>query len=250
MRAKSRSDYGTRRVDGTRSRHYDCYWHEATPKLREIKGHEKCPLPVIPAKLLEWQVFYVELMKQLGLDPDRHYKPLLDGKSNEDIKIKELQRKLSNLHASLKRKEIVLRNLDSLLERDDFDSSAYSQKRNGYLLDTQTLYQKLKDTRHELDELRKRKIDEAEFARFVSEADAFKAVTYKIMNSSFSGKQRPLRGVLQGPIVVGSSTLIPHHELETEDALEEILKHTTMTVRHNQPLLLELLSDKHTTKSL
>ena len=116
-----RSDYGTRRVDGSRSRNYACYWHKASPKLLSIKGHQKCPLPLIPAELLEWQIFYVELMKQLGLDPDQHYKPLLDEKSNGDSKIRELERKLSNLQASLKRKEMVLRNLDSLLESDGFD---------------------------------------------------------------------------------------------------------------------------------
>jgi len=161
-RAKIRSDYGTRRVDGSRSRHYACYWHKATPKLLSVKGREKCSLPLIPTELLEWQIFYVELMKQLGLDPDRHYKPLLDEKSNGDSKAKELERKLSNLQASLKRKEIVLRNLDSLLESDGFDSAVYSQKRNNYLLEIKTLDQKLKETRQELDELKKRKTDEAE----------------------------------------------------------------------------------------
>ncbi len=248
--AKMRSDYGTRRIDGTRSRHYACYWHKAGPKLREIKGREKCPLPVIPAELLEWQVFYVELMKQLGLDPDQHYKPLFDGKSNGDSKAKELERKLSNLQASLKRKEIVLRNLDSLLESDGFDSAVYSQKRNSYLLEIKTLDQKVKETRQELDELKKRKTDEAEFAKFVSEADAFKAVTHKIMNLSFSGKYRLLRGVLDGPIIVGHSTLIPHVGRDPEDEIMKILGSCGMTVRHNQPLLLELLSDKHTMKSL
>ncbi|MGO9018226.1 MAG: recombinase family protein [Syntrophobacteraceae bacterium] len=248
--AKMRSDYGNRRVDGTRSRHYACYWHKATPKLLSIKGREKCPLPVIPAELLEWQIFYVELMRQLGLDPDRHYKPLLDGKSNEDNKVKELERKLSNIQASLKRKEIVLRNLDSLLESDDFDLAAYSQKRNGYLTEIHALHRKIKETRQELDELRKRKSDQAEFAKFVSEADAFKAVTHKIMNLSSSGKQRLLRGVLDGPIVVGHSTLIPHVGGDPEDEMMKILHSCGMTVRHNQPLLLELLGDKHTTKSL
>ncbi len=248
--AKMRSDYGTKRVDGTRSRNYACYWHKATPKLLSVRAREKCPLPVIPAELLEWQIFYVELFKQLGLEPDQHYKPLLDEKSNGDSKIKEVARKLSNLQASLKRKEIVLRNLDSLLEHEGFDVNVYSQKRNGYLLEIKTLDQKVKETRQELDELRKRKTDEADFAKFVSEADAFKAVTHKIMNLSFSGKQRLLRGVLDGPIIVGHSTLIPHVGNDSEDALEEILKHTTMTVRHNQPLLLELLGDKHTMKSL
>jgi hypothetical protein len=218
--------------------------------MREIKGHQKCPLPLIPAELLEWQIFYVELMRQLGLDPDRHYKPLLDGKHRWDNKIADVERKLSNLQASLKRKEIVLRNLDSLLERDDFDLSAYSQKRNGYLLDTQTLHRKIKDTRQELDELRKRKTDEAEFAKFVSEADAFKAVTHKIMDLSFSGKQRLLRGVLDGLIVIGNSTLIPHVGGGPEDEMMKILDSCGMTVHHNQPLLLELLSDKHTLKSL
>ena len=248
--AKMRSDYGTRRVDGSQSRHYACYWHKASGKLRIIKGRDKCPLPVIPAELLEWQIFYVELMRQLGLDPDRHYKPLLDDKSNGDSKVKELERKLSNLQAGLKRKEIVLRNLDSLLERDDYDSATYSQKRSGFLLDTQTLHRKIKDTRQELDELRKRKTDEAEFAKFVSEADAFKAVTHKIMNLSFSGKQRLLRGVLDSPITVGYSTLIPHVGGDPEDEMMKILGSCGMTVHHNQPLLLELLTDKHTVKSL
>jgi len=205
---------------------------------------------VIPAELLEWQIFYVELMRQLGLDPDQHYKPLLDEKHRWDGKIKDVERKLSNLQASLKRKEIVLRNLDSLLEHDNFDLAAYSQKRNGYLLDIQTLHRKIKETRQELDELRKRKADEAEFAKFVSEADAFKAVTHKIMNLSFCSKQRLLRGVLDGPITVGHSTLIPHVGRDPEDEIMKILDSCGLTVRHNQPLLLELLGDKHTMKSL
>ena len=54
--------------------------------------------------------FLVELVKQLWLDPDRHYKPLLNGEKGSDSKIKEFERK-----------EIVLRNLDSLLEHEDFD---------------------------------------------------------------------------------------------------------------------------------
>ncbi len=91
------------------------------------------------------------------------------------------------------------------------------------MLDIQVLHRKIKDTRQELDELRKRKADEAEFARFVSEADAFKAVTHKIMNLSFSGKQRLFRGVLDGQIVVGSSTLIPHVGRNPEDEMMKIL---------------------------
>lgn len=54
--------YGTRRVDGTRSGNYVCYRHKASLKMCEIKAHEKCPLPSVPAELVEWQVFYVELM--------------------------------------------------------------------------------------------------------------------------------------------------------------------------------------------
>ena len=244
------SQYGTRRVDGTRSRNYVCYWHKASSKMREVKGHEKCPLPLIPAELLEWQVFYVELFRQLGLDPDQHYKPLLDGKNGLDSNIKGVERRLSDLQANLKRKEMALRNLDSLLEHDDFDRTEYSQKRHGCLNDIHALQHKIEAARNEHDELRKRKSDEATFAKFISEAEAFKAVTHKIMNLSFSGKQRLLRGVLDGPITVGHSTLIPHHELETEDAIGEILKHTTFAVKYNQPLLLELLGDKHTVKSL
>jgi hypothetical protein len=49
---------------------------------------------------------------------------------------------------------------------------------------------------------------------------------------------------------MGDSTLIPHHEPETEDEIMNILDSCGMTVRHNQPLLLELLDEEHTTKSL
>ena len=101
-----------------------------------------------------------------------------------------------------------------------------------------------------LDELRRRKSDQAEFARFVSEANAFKALTHKIMNLSFSGKQRLLRGVLDGPITVGHFVVNPHYDFEKENEVEEIIEHTILTVRHNQLFLLELLNEEHTTKSL
>ncbi|GLI34195.1 zinc ribbon domain-containing protein [Desulforhabdus amnigena] len=101
--AKMRSDYGTRRADGSRSRHYACYWHKVGPKTREIKGHQKCPLPLIPAELLEWQVFYVQLMKHLGLEPE-HYEPLLDTQHKWDGKIEGLEKSRSNVQASLRRK--------------------------------------------------------------------------------------------------------------------------------------------------
>ncbi len=184
------------------------------------------------------------------LDPDRHYKPLLDGEHRWDNKMAELTWKLSNLHASAKRKEMVLRNLDSLLESDGFDPAAHSQKRNSYMLEIKSLDQKLNETRQELDDLKRRKTDEVEFARFVSEADAFKAVTHKIMNLPFPDKQRLLHGVLDGPIAVGDSTLIPHVGGGPEDEMMKILGSRGLAVSHNQPLLLELLGDKHTTKSL
>jgi site-specific DNA recombinase len=240
--AKLRSDHGTRRADGTRSRHYACYWHKAGPKLREIKGHEKCPLPLIPAELLEWHVFYVQLMKQLGLEPE-HYEPLLDGKQKWDSKIESLVKTLSNVQASLRRKEIALRNLDSLLEHDGFDQAAYSQKRNGFLLEIKALDQKLKDTRQELDDLKKRKSDEAEFSKLMSGADPFKTLTYKIINLPFDDKHRLLRGVLDGPIVVGRSTSNPQVQLDPEDEMMKILDGIEVTIRHNHPLLLELLPE-------
>jgi len=237
-----RSDYGTRRVNGTRSRHYACYWHKAGPKTREIKGHRKCPLPLIPAELLEWQVFYVELMRQLGIEPE-HYKPLIDTQNKWDGKIESLAKTLSNVKASLRRKEMALRNLDSLLESDSFDSAVYSHKRNGFLLEIKSLDQKLKDTQKNLEEHRQRKSEEADFARRISGTDPFKALTYKIINLPFADKYRLLRGILDGPIVVGHSTLNPHVHLDPEDEMMKILEGIEMTVRRNHPLLLELLPE-------
>lgn len=240
--AKLRSDYGNRRVDGTRSRHYACYWHKTTPKLSKIKGHAKCSLPLIPAELLEWQVFYVELMRQLGIEPE-HYKPLLDTQHKWDSKIESLEKTLSNVKASLRRKEIALRNLDSLLERDGFDSSDYFQKRNSILKEIHLLDDKLTVTQKELGELKSRKTEKAEFAKRVSGTDPFKALSHKIMNLSFSGKQRLLHGVLDGPVVVGHSTLIPHVGGDPEDEMMKILEGIEMTANGNYSILLDILSD-------
>jgi hypothetical protein len=136
-----------------------------------------------------------------------------------------------------------MRNLDSLLESDGFDSSAYFQKRNGYLLEIKTLDQKLKDTQKDLEELRNRKSEEAEFAKLMSGTDPFKTLTYKIINLPFADKYRLLRGILDGPIVVGHSTLNPHVQLDPEDEMMKILEEIEMRIRHNHPLLLELLPE-------
>ena len=83
---------------------------------------------------------------------------------------------------------MALRNLDSLLESDGFNQAAYSQKRNGFLLEIKTLDQKLKDTQKDLEELRQRKSEEAEFTKLISGADPFKTLTYKIINLPFAEK--------------------------------------------------------------
>jgi hypothetical protein len=181
-------------------------------------------------------------MNQLGLEPE-HYEPLLDGKQKWDGKIESLAKTLSNVQASLRRKEIALRNLDSLLEHDGFDQAVYSQKRNGFLLELKALDEKLKDTQNDLDELRQRKTEEAEFTMLMSGVDPFKTLTYKIINLPFDDKCRLLRGVLDGPIVVGHSTSNPHRQLDPEDEMMKILEGIEMTIRHNHPLLLELLPE-------
>jgi len=63
------------------------------------------------------------------------------------------------------------------------------------------------------------------------------------MSLSFSGKQRLLRGVLDGPIVIGSSKLIPHVGGDPEDEMMKLIGGCGLAVRHNQPLLLELLGN-------
>jgi len=83
----------------------------------------------------------------------------------------------------------------------------------------------------------------AEFARKVSGTDPFKALTYKIINLPFADKYRLLRGILDGPIIIKPSTLNPHVELDSEDEMMKILEGIEMAIRHNQPLLLELLPE-------
>jgi len=74
----------------------------------------------------------------------------------------------------------------------------------------------------------------AEFARRVSGTDPFKAMTYRIINLPFADKYRLLRGILDGPIVIGHSTLIAHVGRDSEDEMMKILHSCGMTVRHNR----------------
>jgi hypothetical protein len=136
-----------------------------------------------------------------------------------------------------------LENLDSLLESDGFDSSAYSHKRSGFLMEIKILDKKLKDTQKDLDELRQRRSEEAAFSKLISGADPFKTLTYKIINLPFADKYRLLHGVLDGSIVVGRSTSNPHVGLDSVDEMMKILEGIEMTIRHNHPLLLELIPE-------
>jgi len=98
--------------------------------------------------------------------------------------------------STLARKEIALRNLDSLLERDGFDSATTSKAKR-FPAGDKTLDQKLKDTQKELEELRQRKSEEAEFAeRFPRRP--FKTLTYKIIILPFADKYRLLRAFWMG----------------------------------------------------
>ena len=88
-----------------------------------------------------------------------------------------------------------MRNLESLLEHDAFDQAAYFQKRTGFLLEIKSLDQKLKDAQKEIEELRRQKIEEAEFAKLMSGADPFKALSCRMINLPFADKYRLLRGI-------------------------------------------------------
>ncbi|GLI34196.1 hypothetical protein [Desulforhabdus amnigena] len=110
-------------------------------------------------------------------------------------------------------------------------------------MEIKSLDQKPKDTQKDLDELQQRKAEEAEFAKLMSGADPFKALSYKILNLPFADKYRLLRGILDGPIVVGHSAFNPHVQLDPEDEMMKILEGIEMTIRHNHPLLLELLDN-------
>jgi hypothetical protein len=71
----------------------------------------------------------------------------------------------------------------------------------------------------------------------------FKALTYKIINLPFADKHRLLRGILDGPIIIKPSTLNPHVELDSEDEMMKILEGIEMAIKHNHPLLVELLPE-------
>jgi len=77
----------------------------------------------------------------------------------------------------------------------------------------------------------------------LSGADPFKTLTYKIINLPFADKYRLLRGVLDGPITVGHSTLIPHVGRDPEEEMMKILEGIRIRIRLNHQLLLELLPE-------
>ena len=73
--------------------------------------------------------------------------------------------------------------------------------------------------------------------------DPFKALSYKIINLPFADKCRLLQGILDGPIVLSPSTLNPHVPFDPEVEMMKILEGIEMAIRHNNPLLLELIPE-------
>ena len=49
--------------------------------------------------------------------------------------------------------------------------------------------------------------------------------------------------MLDGPIMVGPSTLNPHVQLDPEDEMMKILEGIEMTIHHNYPLLLDFIPE-------
>ena len=62
----------------------------------------------------------VEKSREPGLEPEQYYKPLLNGENGRDGKIKEVERKLSNLQAGMKRKEkMIFRTFHLIIQNID-----------------------------------------------------------------------------------------------------------------------------------
>lgn len=68
---------------------------------------------------------------------------------------------------------------------------------------------------------------------FEQETVSFMGVGGGVEAISLADKYRLLRGILDGPIVVGRSTLIPHVGRDPEDEMMKILEGIKMTIRHN-----------------
>jgi site-specific DNA recombinase len=229
--------WGAPRVDGSRPRYYACHWRGCGTNHRELAGRDKCTLPMIPAEKLEGFIFMNHLMMRLGLNKEAYYVPALDPAKWEK-KIESARKKHEQLQESLRRKNTALKNIDSLLEDPDFDKNTFGAKRNAILADIPVLSLEIEEAVAEIERLHQLREQEDLLAKFARDKQGvLKDAHKKIATLPDEGKQRLLRGMLAGPIVIKR----PSPEAQLDDG--PLMEWLDFSFRFNPAILKEFLDD-------
>ena len=229
--------WGAKRADDSKPRYYACHWRGCGKNQRELAGREKCSLPMIPAEKLEGYIFWNHLMMRLGLNKETYYVPALE-LGNWDRKIETAQQKLEQLQDQMKKKRIALKNVDSLLEDPDFDANTFKGKRNGILAEIHVLNQQIEDAASEIERLNQLLEEEDLLAKFAKDKQgALKEAHKRLVTLPDEGKQRLLRGMLAGPIVIKH----PSPEAKLDDG--PLMAWLDFSFRFNPTILKEILND-------
>jgi DNA invertase Pin-like site-specific DNA recombinase len=228
--------WGTKRADGTAPRYYSCHWRSCGKREQELRGREKCALPIIPAEKLEGFMFYRLMVELLG-DKEKHYAPALDS-GQWDQKIESIQRKVEQLQDALRKNGIALKNIDSCLEDPEFDQDTFKGKRNGITSEIYVLNQQIEEAVSEIEHVRQLREQEDLLRKFATDKQGvLKEVHSKIAWLPNEGKQRLLRGMLAGPVVIKEP--FPYSELDGDDA--PLFMWVDFSFRFNPEIIKEVL---------
>lgn len=229
---------GAKRADGSPYRYYACYWKTSGKGQLEIAKRSKCTLPMIPAEQLDNYIFRNHLMARLGLNREKYLTPALDFEKWER-KIESAQRRLEQHQENQRRKGIALKNIDSLLEDPEFDPEAFKGKRNGLLAEIRMAEQEITVVVAEIESLHRLREQEDLLTNFANDKGGVLRDAYlKLANLPDEGKQRLLRGMLAGPIIIKRpETADPTEKFGDGDPMEWL----DFSFRLNPAILKEVL---------
>jgi site-specific DNA recombinase len=183
-------------------RYYQCRWHKAGAKEREINNRERCLLPTIPAEQLEdW--IWDQLAVKFGYEKEKHLGPLLQNE-RFDEQIAEQEVKIANIKKLLVQKERAIKRLDEqiLMADDDYNPTEFRFKRREFSNDIYHHKKEFEAAQARLKELQDYKADQKKFEELVGNEALLSAIWLKMDDLELAGKQRLLQGLLDGPLVL------------------------------------------------
>lgn len=245
----------------SKRRYYQCRWRAVPPKTLQLHNHTQCTLPPIPADMLEFLVFHT-FKTHLGLNPESVN--LIASSVDFDKMIEEKEQTIKRIKTQIADNERAVRNLMKFIKGapEGFDTPSMYAEHNQCDRALKSLRSEIKEEQVKLETLMQQRDDKELLAEIVRNVAEQVKIIRQLDVLSLRDKQRLLKGMLTGSIIITPVTATPQEqlpEIEVEEFMEKLavspvseMQISTDTLdisikvpplRLNRPLLQEIFGE-------